>query len=315
MEKEQVLLIGAGSMAVEYAKVLSELNITPIVICRSEKSAESFLQKTAIEAKSGGLKKYFQDKLSYPRRAIVCVSEKQLGIVTLFLLQHNIENILVEKPGGFNEEEIQNIDNISKEKKINVFVGYNRRFYSSVLKAKELIKEDGGVTSFFFEFTEWGHVIEKLIKEDGVKENWFLHNSTHVIDLAFYLGGKPKESCSYISGSLKWHPSASIFTGAGISETGALFSYQANWEAPGRWGVEVLTNNYRLIFRPMEKLQIQKKGNILIEEELIDDILDKEYKPGLYRQTKAFLDNPDSLLNIKEQVAMLHIYDRILNGQ
>ena len=35
--------------------------------------------------------------------------------------------------------------------------------------------------------------IEKLNKVPGIKENWFLGNSTHVVDLAFYLGGKPKQ--------------------------------------------------------------------------------------------------------------------------
>ena len=45
-------------------------------------------------------------------------------------------------------------------------VGFNRRFYSSVLKAKDIIHEDGGVKSFFFEFTEWSHVIAGLKNPD-----------------------------------------------------------------------------------------------------------------------------------------------------
>ena len=31
----------------------------------------------------------------------------------------------------------------------------------------------------------------------------------HVVDLAFFLGGKPEEISTFISGSLDWHPSAS----------------------------------------------------------------------------------------------------------
>ncbi|MEE6591687.1 hypothetical protein VWN77_10290, partial [Campylobacter coli] len=38
----------------------------------------------------------------------------------------------------------------------------------------------------------------------------------------------------------------------------------ANWRSPGRWSIEIMTNNYRLIFKPLEKLFIQKKGEISI---------------------------------------------------
>ena len=173
--------------------------------------------------------------------------------MTIQLLQANVKRVLVEKPAGLNCDQIRKVADETKKQKAEVLVAYNRRFYASTLKAKEFLKEDGGVTSFNFEFTEWSHEIEKLKKAPGVKENWFLANSTHVVDLAFYLGGKPKEICCYTGGGLEWHPTASIFAGAGVSETGALFSYQANWESAGRWSLEILTKKHRLIFRPLEK--------------------------------------------------------------
>ena len=172
------------------------------------------------------------------------------------------------------------------------------------------------MTSFNFEFTEWVHEIEKLKKAPVVKENWFLSNSTHVVDMAFYLGGNPKEISCYTEGSLEWHPSASIFSGAGISETGALFSYQANWESAGRWCVEVLTKKNKLIFRPLEKLQVQKKGSVNID--FVKDInysLDQKYKPGIFLQVKAFLKTKKfGLLDIYEHAINFENYERI-NGR
>ena len=134
-----------------------------------------------------------------------------------------------------------------------------------------------------------------------------------MVDLAFYLGGKPKEISSFVSGGLDWHPSASIFSGAGVCETGALFSYQANWESAGRWSVEMLTKDHRLIFRPMEKLQIQKKGSVKIDFDIdIDYSLDEKFRPGLYRQTESFIYNKyDQLLGIKRHVDMLKYYNLI----
>jgi len=213
------------------------------------------------------------------------------------------------------ENEFEELVNLSEIKKANIYIAYNRRYFASVIKAKEIIEQDGGVVSFNFEFTEWAHVIAPLKKGNDVKEKWFLSNSTHVVDLAFNIGGIPKEFSSFTNGSLDWHPSASVFCGAGISENGALFNYTANWERAGRWGVEILTKNNKLILRPMEKLQIQKRGTIL--ETFVTDIdysLDDNFKPGLYLQTKNFLKNNfDNMCSIKEQNNNVEIYNKIAN--
>jgi hypothetical protein len=59
----------------------------------------------------------------------------------------------------------------------------------------------------------------------------------------------------------------------------------------------------------MNKLQIQKIGSVSIEfVDGIDYSLDEKYKPGVYLQTKAFLDgNFDSFCDINEQKNMLEI--------
>ena len=194
----------------------------------------------------------------------------------------------------------------------NIYVGYNRRFYASVHKAREIISNDGGVSSFNFEFTEWSHEIKNLSKAPGVKESWFLVNSSHVVDLAFNLGGEPKKISCYTSGGLSWHPNASKFYGAGISVYGALFSYQANWESPGRWGIEICTNKHRLIFRPLEKLQIQEIENVNSEFAVINDEIDLSFKPGLYEQTKVFLFNPNNnLCSVEKHLSNMKYYDKI----
>jgi predicted dehydrogenase len=230
----------------------------------------------------------------------------------LQLIKFGVQNILVEKPAGLNLKQVGQLACMSKEKNANVFIAYNRRFYASVIKAQEIIEQDGGVTSFNFEFTEWAHIIETIQKAEGVKENWFLANSTHVVDLAFYLGGTPKELCAFTAGSLSWHPSASIYSGAGVSECGALFSYQANWESAGRWSVEVLTKNHRLILRPMEKLQIQKKGSVAVDFAECDYTLDGSFKPGLYLQTQSFLNNhSNGMCSLAYHVSMMDCYNRI----
>jgi predicted dehydrogenase len=310
-----IWLIGAGGMAQEYIKVLKGLNKEFVVVGRGEDTAKKCEETTGCKVQTGGLSEFLATNPESCSHAIVAVGVERLYETTKQLLEYGVKNVLVEKPGALETWQFEELSTLAKEKNANVIIAYNRRFYASTLKAQEIIEQDGGVTSFNFEFTEWAHKIEPLVKAEGVKEKWFLANSTHVVDMAFYLGGRPKEICSFTSGSLSWHPSASNFSGAGVSENGALFNYQANWESAGRWGVEILTKEHRLIFRPMEKLQIQKRGSIdLVFDETIDYALDKEYKPGLYLQTKNFLENNfDGMCSIEEQCKMIDIYNEIAN--
>jgi predicted dehydrogenase len=311
---ETIWLVGAGYMAKEYAKVLKALGRELIVIGRGKETAVDFEQALKIPVVTGGVDNYVQLSKVVPKYAIVTVDAQYLYEVARKLVDVGVQNLLVEKPGALNIADLEKLEKTARQRKSRIFIAYNRRFYSSVLKAKEMIKEDGGCLSFVFEFTEWSHIIKDLKKSDGEKRRWFVANSTHVVDLAFHLGGRPKEINCFTSGGLDWHPSASIFSGAGVSDIGALFSYHANWEAPGRWGVEVLTGKHRFILRPLEELQVQNLGSVSVEKKEIDDGLDKSYKPGLYRETESFLASEHGHLKpLAEQVMDMKLYYRMAN--
>lgn len=311
----KVWLIGSGVMAQDYLKVLNNLKAKTTIIGRGANSAKKFKEITGRNVEIGGLQNFLSNNSDICSHAIIAVGIEKLFETTKQLLNHNIKNILIEKPGALSNIEFEELAGLSELKKANVYIAYNRRFFASVIKAKEIITEDGGVTSFNFEFTEWAHEIVTLKKANGVKEKWFLGNSSHVVDLAFNIGGIPKDLSSFISGGISWHPSGSIFCGAGITDTGALFNYNANWESAGRWGVEFLTKEHKLILRPMEKLKIQKRG--AIEENFVKDIdysLDIDFKPGLYLQTEKFLKNNfDNMCSINEQYKALTIYNKMAN--
>lgn len=309
---EKIWIIGAGGIAQEYAKVLNALGYEYEVIGRGINSANSFEEKTGHSVITGGLKNFLKTTSNIPTQAIVATPVSELSTNVIDLLNHGVRNILVEKPGFLYPDELNKVVALVKEKKANVYLAYNRRYYSSVLAAQKIIEEDGGIKSFAFEFTEWGHVIEKLNKPKESLENWFYANSSHVVDLAFFLGGKPIKLSTYTADELCWHKPA-IFTGAGITDKGALFSYQANWKAPGRWGVELLTLKHRLYLRPMEQLQIQEIGSVAINPLEIDDKLDKEFKPGFYLETKNFLEgNYEKFCSIEEQLSHLCYYKKII---
>ena len=311
MSAPSTWLIGASTIAQNYALVLTNLNHHFEVICRSESSALLFEKATGKKVRTGGVKVNLKKDVG-PEIAIVAVGVEQLANVTEDLIRAGTKRILLEKPGALNLEEIYSLNSLANEKNAEVLIAYNRRFYHSVQQLQKFIIEDGGVLSINFEFTEWAHKIKPLVKSFGVKERWLTGNSSHVIDLAFHLCGKPMDWKCWHSGSLDWHPTSARFCGSGITDKGVMFSYLSDWQAPGRWGLELMTAKRRFILRPMEELQVIKLGSNLVEKINPENQIDKDFKPGLYQQTKKFLEGKNHLFcTLSEQSENMKIYSKM----
>lgn len=315
--KNQTILVGTGPMAVEYAKVLTKLKQDFIAIGRREASAKAFEEATGHKPVTGGLNQFLeQNTISSDSSVIIATGTEGLMSTMLAVLKQGCSKVLVEKPAAISIEELLDHKPELEAYQDKVFVAYNRRFYASVIEAEQLIEEDGALQSMHFEFTEWAHKIEPLQKARGVKENWFFANSTHVVDLAFYLAGEPTSWNAFSkAGELAWHDKVN-FSGAGITNKGVVFSYISNWESAGRWGIELMTPKRRIYLKPMEGLTVQLKGTIAIEEYEFDLSIDQQFKPGLYRQTEAFLNETGKgrLLTLQEHFDhSAHIYRKMLN--
>lgn len=310
-----IWIIGVGNIGLEYAKVLAALGKEFIAIGRGEASASAFENQTGHTAIRGGLTQFLATQPTLPTSVIVAVGVDVLSATTQDLLAYGVKKILLEKPGVGLVGEIDTL--VAKSKGADVLLAYNRRFYSSTIKAEEIIEADGGVSSFSFEFTEWAHTFDVKSMNPITLSTWLLANSSHVIDTAFFLGGQPVEFSAFHSGEgeLTWHPSGSKYAGAGVAKNGALFSYQGNWTAPGRWVVEILTKKHRLYFKPMETLQIQNIGSVTVNPVEIDNKLDVDFKPGFYLQTKAFLSGDYSrFCSIEQQREHFYNYYLKMSG-
>jgi len=316
MKNQEVLLIGSGYMAEEYLKVLKELGAIVTIVGRGVEKITKLKEKyPEFNFYSGGLERFLNSTDNYPKTAINTVNIEFLQIITEVLLKANINKILIEKPGDLTVTGLINLDKLATEKKAKLHIAYNRRFYSSVNELQEQTKLDGGILSAHFEFTEWIHTIDTALYEKETLKRWIIANSSHVIDTVFHLIGVPKSINSIVSGgnAIPWHPSSSIFIGSGISAKDIPFTYHTNWQAPGRWAIEVLTKKHRLYLKPMETLQIQNIGSIEINPVEIDNKLDVKFKPGLYLLVKAFLESDYSkFVTIHEQKEMIeNIYKKI----
>ena len=305
-------------MGQAYAAVLQAQGVPFRVIGRSRTSAEAFHQAIGLPVKEGGLEAALTS-LPAPEQAILAVGVEELAPTAQQLLAAGCQRLLLEKPGALTLSELQAVHADARAKGAQVWIAYNRRFYASVQKLRQLVMDDGGITSAIFEFSEWSHRLRDLKKSPGVKEHWLLANSTHVIDLAFHFIGLPAEGQwqGWYGGSLDWHPAAARFYGAGLSELGIPFAYHADWEAPGRWGMELLTRHNRYLLRPMESLQVIPLGSVEAQPVDLDEALDHQFKPGLFRQCEAFLSQQidvrqtEQLCSLAEQLDAFPIYYRI----
>ncbi len=310
----KVTLVGLGAMAIEYYKVLKALNCEATAIGRSESSCEKFTQQTGLVSFAGGILK---NKSRVSDTAIVATNVESLAETTIQLIESGCRLVLVEKPGALKIEELKKIKELCTKNNAQVYIAYNRRFLPSTLELLKRIKAEGGLQTGYFEFTEWSHVIDKL-PESPAKNTTFLSNSTHVLDLAFFLMGKPKTYSCFTAGEkvFAWNQGPSQFAGAGITEKNVLFSYHANWTSAGRWGVEVLTKESRYILRPLEKLFRQPVGSVQIEEIILPPVKDATLKPGLLEQTQALFkvksDDVNTLLvTLDEQIEMFGHYIKL----
>jgi predicted dehydrogenase len=311
-----LLLIGAGPMALEYAKILQKMDVNFLVIGRGENSSEEFFKATGKKPIIGGLKNFLENvDSSTNTSAIIATGTEALADCLNMLIAHSITNILIEKPAAVSITQLLGLKECFMPFASTIFVAYNRRFYSSVIETEALIEADGGLDAMNFEFTEWTHKIDSSKKIQAVLNNWFFANSTHVVDLAFHFAGKPTIWSAYSkSGNLEWHDKT-IFSGAGVTNKGVVFSYLSHWESAGRWGIELLTPKNRIYLKPLEGILIQQKGSVTLKNHVFDDSIDQEYKPGLYKQVEAFLNGDTSrFINIQEQLEMsVDVYSKILS--
>jgi len=306
-------LVGAGAIAVAHARVMTALSVDFTVIGRGDKSADMFTNETGIPVETGGLTKALAKGIS-PKIAVLALPVTELADAALSLIEAGAQRILIEKPGSLSIESLMDIREAALATGCLVSIAYNRRFYESTRELHQIIKADGGVTSVFFEFNEPKQLMQSDSYPEEVRRRWFLANSTHVVDLVFHLCGQPTNWQSWSNGKLTGHPTSSRFAGAGTLESGALFSYLSDWEAPGRWGIEIMTLNHRLILRPMEKLHGMRHGSFDVQEVTLDDTLDTAFKPGFFRQMEAFLSVDSSLLcSVEEHIKNMDIYSKIAN--
>ena len=88
-----IWIIGTGTIALEYAKILNQLGHEFIAVGRSGKNADEFIEAGAKEVVSGGLNNYLAASPTTPQKVIVATNVSQLAEITIALLNLSLIHI------------------------------------------------------------------------------------------------------------------------------------------------------------------------------------------------------------------------------
>jgi predicted dehydrogenase len=313
---KKVAFYGVGVTGTEHFRAFKHTQLFNIVCIasRSRESAES-------KAKSVGVpyaidldeiyQKYTPDLL------VVCVPPTAVLGVLQKAFQYPWE-ILVEKPAGLTLDESKTILEMSNSRNsaVNVWVAMNRRMLPSTLLAKELIEKHRGNKKFpiRINITDQQDTASARLAghPETVIQNWHFANSIHLIDLA----------CSFLSNpvtldslSEKNFERGKIITANLDNEFGDAVHYQAYWNLPAPWSLEVIMTEGWVQQSPIERVRT------LFEKHEYHDLTQSHFsepdglKPGFYNQAKS-LSGFDSrleshLCTISESHQAMTLLDKI----
>lgn len=295
-----VSIIGAGNMAEEYLKVLTDLDEYKVVGMFSRNIT-----------KCNNLKKKY--KFSEVFESIECMhahSESDLLIVacsaesTKTVADHVTKyswTILFEKPIGLNFLEYEEISRVCSERNSKAYVALNRRYYSSTRKLKEMIDLSNSPRYINIFDQENIDILKEFNRNEKLIKNWMYANSIHLIDFIDILSRGNLIELKVLD---KWNKKNPTIVSARLKfDSGDIINYSAIWNRPAPWGIKISTKEKYFELSPIEKLIYIDKFSREIKNIGVDNV-DIKYKPGLYNLLKEMYEclnnRPHNIVSVSE---------------
>ena len=284
-KKFNIAFIGAGKTMHDHLLVLSSIKEFNLVALHSRS-----IDKVRIIQKKYKTIKFYEDigemyKHENIDMVFVVVSLESILEVALKVLDFKW-NIFFEKPLGINYDEFKKIKKKCKKNKSKVFVGLNRRNYSSTLNLIKLLKSTTGKRLIQINDQEDTNSLNKINFNSKVRNNWMYCNSIHLIDYCNFATRGRLVSCKKFS--QQQNKAENIISILEFS-SGDIAIYKVVWNKPGPWSVAINTKEKYFVKRPIEELRYLAHGTkkfIKIKK----DTNDEKFKPGFYNQAKEIMN-------------------------
>lgn len=307
MKKIKVAIIGAGNMASEYLRVLSEnknIELTGIY-SRTFNKAEDLKLKFKIKKNLHSISDLYKKCKS--DIVIITVPGDYIFKITKECMKFRWL-IFIEKPPGINFKEYNQFLLKSKLENKKIYVGMNRRYFSSTLNLIKRIKNLKDPRSIQIYDQQDTIMAKKKGKSKKLIKNWMYANSIHLIDyISFLTRGKIKKM--YFIQKTKNEVNCFLkFT------SGDTVNYICRWNKPGPWQVKLSTNKFYFEMSPLEILKIKSnldKKNIPLGISKND----QKFKTGLKLQIddliNVFLNKKNNLVDLKGMYKTMNLIYKI----
>lgn len=308
---KKIGIIGYGKIGENHRRALEALGAE--VICSANRSKEG-----RTNGKAAGIPKQYADYRQMLTNedldGVVCSTSLFSNFrVALDVISTGLP-LLLEKPPGTSEEELEQLIAAQKKSKSIVQVATNRVWYTVFDQA---IHEIGGLSEVQNIRMEWSENPYRLMEKRGFNKSQVLSrnfsNTIHAFSIINKFAGAVHFPQVYIHKGKNEFDYEMAFQGISEREVGVQFI--SSWSNPIPWSISVYGNSKYLRFAPLEQCvckNLQTGEKVTFE----GDNFDKEFKPGFYNQAKHFLSlldggGQDSLTKLTS-MRILFEYAKIL---
>ena len=140
--KQNIVLVGSGKMATEYASVIKSFNHNiSAIVSSNNKNRENLIKKYNIKNSYISFENAIKNSKNVDAW-IICTSWHKLKKYFILAIKYKL-NFLIEKSIIISSQELSNISKkISKKEKKNFLISYNRNYYDYIPSLTSFLKNN-----------------------------------------------------------------------------------------------------------------------------------------------------------------------------
>jgi len=307
----RVAIIGAGSMAREHIRAflaLPDVAVTGLY-SRTRARAEALAAEFNIATVCDDIPSL--KSTSAADLVVVAVPEISANAVAKATFLEDW-SVLLEKPAGYDLTDALDIAEAASRRQKPVFVGFNRRFYSSTMSVLADISSRDEYRYAHIQDQQSFTEARRYNHPEPVVQKFMYANSIHIIDMMRALC---RGNVTDVKRIIPWRAEKTEVVLSHVTfDSGDTALYEGLWKGPGPWACSVSTPSRRWMLQPLEKATFQN-ANERKQIHVEPDAADVNYKAGFLRQAEAVLGavggEKTRAVTISESLQTMQLINRI----
>lgn len=215
---------------------------------------------------------------------LVLVPPAEMCRVALALMPFGVP-MMIEKPPGISVKEAEAIAAQSRIYQTSVMVAFNRRFYSVVEQAKNIIQFSGPLLGMRMDGFERFRAYRESGMDQSKLDHLLTYNTIHCIDLIRQYAGNIEQVHAFRNTGVA-EPSNHRYSALIVSERNIPVTFQSYWHAFGNWNYELYVPDGKISFVNLEEAYYHRRTGETVR--LVPARHDVEAKAGFVDQFNYF---------------------------